>query len=178
MRTDDTSAATSKNMAGIKYSIVKIDVAKEIIRLSELKIQAQLQIGIAANQRSATLCGIFSTSTIAVMGAVFVYIDKNADNSIEIAGSCCSVMLFAAALCCLKALWPTSFATAGIEPKNWLYRDALLGSIEDTLLNEAENYQSKIESNRITNKKCAIWFKMGASIGCAAPIVSLLIWLA
>lgn len=158
------------------YKRAPIEVAQEIIRLSELRLQSMLTISIAADQRAATLAGIFTTGTVATLAALAAAVSSGMSAAIISGGVTCAIFLFVGSLFCVFALWPTDFHVAGINPQSWLNGETLFGSLSETLLYHAENYQKRIDENMGVNKRCAKRQKIGAALACAAPIIGTLVW--
>ncbi|NFV79289.1 hypothetical protein [Magnetospirillum aberrantis] len=158
------------------YKRAPVEVAQEIIRLSELHLQSMLTISIAADQRAATLAGIFTTGTVATLAAVAAAVSSGMGAAIIGGGVICALFLFVGSLFCVAALWPTNFHVAGIHPKSWLNGETLFGSRAETLLYHAQNYQERIDHNIGVNKRCSKLQKRGAALACAAPVVGVAVW--
>lgn len=159
------------------FATANAEVAKEIIRMAELRIQAQLTITIGANQRAATLCGIFATASLASVGAAAAVIQTTAQIGLFLAALTAATFLFSAAVCCVLAIWPADFNVVGNEPRNWLTKDTLRDPLPHTQCYESENYQVKLDANNKLIKKCASLFKAGAILGCASPLAAIGVWL-
>lgn len=160
-----------------EYEKAPAEVAKEIIRLAELQLQAMLTLTVGANQRAATLAGIFTTATVATLAAVAAAIDKKIGIDVVSGGIICAIFLFSGSICCVASLWPMDFHIAGSQPKNWLTTEVFHGSLSETLLYQAENYQERIEVNMRVNRVCGSFLKIGAALACAAPICGAIAWI-
>src|SRR5262245_64579727 len=94
-----------------------------------------------------------------------------------VGGGIAAVLFVIAASCCVKATMPVGFSLPGSQPESWL-RDIDAGMpIEQSLAEQASNFQRKIEENRSVLESNAFWFKWGARAGIAAPFVGLAGWL-
>jgi hypothetical protein len=102
------------------YKTAPENVVREIIRIAELQLQAQLTVTMAANQRAATLCGIFTTASVAALGGAAAAINTGGGKAIIAAAFVAAAMLFTASVLCVRALWPADFYIAGNQPKHWL----------------------------------------------------------
>ncbi len=155
----------------IDFAAVDIGTAREVVRLAEVELQGELDLLIGSNQRAATLCGIFTASAVAAVGGAALAYDGYFMAAMW-GAIAAGVGLLAGSAFCVAAMWPCGFYLAGYAP-GWMVgsRDALFGSLSDTLLNVAALYEERIQHNRRVNRWCANMLRAGAILGCSAPVV-------
>lgn len=156
--------------AELDFSQVKPEVAREVLRLGEVQMQAIQALVVGANQRAATLCGVLTAAAAVTMGGVAA---AHAAGKVDLvlAGVLVALMLLAGAAFCVAALWPADFYAPGYAPGDLINRDALFGSLEDTMLNMALLYDGRIRENRRVLIKSSRLFRLGAVAGCGAPVL-------
>ena len=147
--------------------------AREILRQGEQYLQSQLSLAIAADQRAATLLAVFTAGAIASLGFAFT---QKADLFTAISAGITGLVLVAAALFCVVSLLPVAVYGVGNEPKQWLDTPAARAELVEALVGEAKNCQTRIDRNKRVLDRNASWFKSGAALGSAAPIIGLAIY--
>ncbi len=160
------------------WSEVDERMAGKILRQGEIYLQGTLAVSTAADQHAATLAGIFSAAAIAVLAATLVMIQSpHPDTALIVSGFTVAFTWFIGSSLCVAVVWPSKFHLAGNEPKNWWPENVALGSLVEAIGGETENYQERIEFNTAAIRKSAKRLKLGAAMGCAAPIAGFGIWL-
>lgn len=153
----------------IDYSSVAPEVAKEVLRLGEVQLQAYQALAIGGNQRAATLCGILTAAAVGAVGGAAAGLNVG-DIRFALSAGLVAVMLLAGAALCIAALWPATFYAPGYSPSDLLNRGVLFGNMEDTTLHLAGLYAQRISDNRRTLIGSARLFRLAAVVGCGAPI--------
>lgn len=150
------------------------ETAREILRQGEQYLQSQLSFAIAADTRAATLMAVFTAAAIATLGFAFT---QKADIFTAISAGITGLVLVAAAVFCVLSLLPVGVYVVGNEPKQWLETSAARAELAKALIDEAKNCQVRIDHNKRVLDRNASWFKRGAILGSAAPIIGLAIYL-
>lgn len=157
---------------------VSPDIAKEIIRLAELQLQAMVAMAAASNQRAATLLGIFSTASIASFGGFIASISGKQELATRATAVLAFVLLFSAATFCAAALWPADFYFPGQPPKSWFNTPgALTDPLPETQLHLAQDLDRRIFHNRKVLLACSHYIKVATLLACAVPPACALTWL-
>lgn len=157
-------------MSEIDWTSTPEPMAKAILRQSEMYLATTVTLGIAADQRAATLVGIFSAFATAVAGGVAIELSSATPKTALVAGgTIMSLMLASSAIMCVVSMMPAKMAIAGSEPKQWW--EVAGRPLKEVIGGETENYQKGIDTNIKLLKRNADWFSVGALLGCAAPFV-------
>lgn len=135
------------------------ELLEEIIRESEITLDAQLSAGTAADARAFTLLGYVATIAVVLVGASFTLQISNTQH----VGL--SILSFACAFGCIISSWflyqsgkPTDWEYAGNSAKNW--RTDLLNKIplNNALAEQCAHYSEAIATNNRTLEASAKHF--------------------
>ena len=169
----------AQNTSGIDrdWSSVSIEMAAQILRQGELFLQAQLQAGIAADQRAAQTGGIFTTLSTAVLASTLAYSAMTGSQQKLVAAGISTffVMLLGAAVALYSAR-PTKFYFVGNHPEKW-FSVAEQTSLANELMGEAENYQDRIEVNARILRENGELLKWANRLVVLAPVAGFSTWL-
>lgn len=156
------------------------ETTREIVREAEIYLQGQLTLATSADQRASVMASVFTAAGAAIVaGLITLFSSKTAtDFGPVFAGGVVAATLFlAGAGLCVWATLPVAFDLPGNQPEAW-EEDVKAGKpLDDSLAEQAEHYQGKIEDNRKALKRNAGRFRWGAIFGIAAPFIGFLIWL-
>lgn len=158
------------------WTNVSDEMAKTILKQGELFLQAQLQAGIAADQRAARTGGIFTTLGTGVLAATLAY-GASPDPSVAVynAGVTVFAMMIFSALMALLSARPTKFFFAGNHPKQW-FDVAKNSSLAAEIMGEAENYQARIEANAAVLRWNGRLLMASNLIAVLAPVGGYVVW--
>lgn len=96
------------------------DVLAEVVREAEARLQAQLQIATAADQRALTFAGFqIAAATAALAGGVALLNAPTPDFSLATLAVLFALAMLAGAGCAMLTAWPRKFAIPGNEPAHW-----------------------------------------------------------
>lgn len=164
------------------WSKASSETIQRIVEEAEAYLDGQLRLATSADQRASVLAGVFTAAgTAIIVGLISVSVTNillRDAYPIYLGGSIAAVMFVIAAIQCVKATLPIGFWLPGNQPESW-YPDVESGKeLRESLAEEAEHTQEKIAENRQTLESNARWFRRGAKIGIAAPLVGGGLWLA
>lgn len=154
-----------------------IVVLREVIRLSEKYLDAQLTIMGALAQRAGALAGVLGAGATAMLGAELLVLNAlNVKLNLAAYGAALvsPMVMFAGCAYCGRAAGTSTFQTSGNFPSAWS------GNVSEADLNEAfvgelENYEKYIKDNHQIIADHARYLKLGLILGFASPIVLALI---
>lgn len=161
------------------WSKASDETVKEIVREGEAYIAAQLSLATSADQRASVMASIFTAAGAAIVaGLITLYTEGPDDSDPIFAGGVAAAALFliGASLCVWAAL-PVGFDLPGAQPKSWLNDVETGKQLKESLQQQAENYQDKINDNRKVLGANASRYKWGAIAGIAAPLAGFVVWL-
>lgn len=137
------------------------DILQEILRESELKLAAQLQSGLAADQRAFTYLGFIVVIVVVIVGAAFsLQIDKPTNTALSVICLLLSGGFFTSCIYLYKSAKPVDWYFAGNEPNKWLedienkitlhhalaaqcgYYDKCLTENNRSLVNASQNFEN------------------------------------
>ena len=158
------------------WSKISQEMAEKILGQGETFLQATLTVASGLDQRSATLAGSFSASATAALAAsAALQIGDTGDSALVYSGLAVAAMWFFGASLCVAALWPSKYHLPGNHPRNWWDDSVSQRPMVEAIGGESENYQERIDYNVNGLKRDSMFLKFGAAVGCAAPLVGLLI---
>lgn len=156
---------------------LNLELAKTVLRQGELRLSAQLMVGLAAVQRATALTGIFAVAATAALGFSTWAMGSTTANIPLGAGGIVTGLFFGiAAIQCVRVALPAKFATVGAEPNNWWEEGVEGRPLAECLRRESENYQKRIGHNQEVNIQGARLLRCGAYLGIAAPFIGLVTW--
>lgn len=99
---------------------LSISVLSEVVREGELRLQSQLQIATAADQRALTFVGFqIASATASLAGGVALIIAKEPNKSLAYLAVLFALILVVAAVFGISTVWPRKFSIPGNDPLNW-----------------------------------------------------------
>ena len=153
------------------------ELAQTVLRQGELRLAAQLTVGLAADHRAMTLSGIYVVAATAALGFGAGFLSSNTGSTpLGIGGIVTGLWLGIAAVQCVRAALPVQFATVGAQPKSWWEEGVENRPLAECLHMESENYQKRITYNQEVNKRGAGLLRLGAYLGIAAPFIGFVAW--
>jgi len=150
-----------------------LDILKEVIRLSEKYLDAQLSIIAALSQRAATIAGMFGAGSLAMVAVIVTVLNAQRPNATllvyGVAMTPPSAMFAGCVLCALAASAGT-FQPAGSDPQKWKGNKAKK-HLNEALVGQLNNYQNYITGNAAIIARHARNFRRGLVIGLTAPLL-------
>ncbi len=118
------------------YKTTNIALLREIVASGEARLQAQLTVSLAADQRALVLAGFFSASIVAlVSGAVALFLGESPQVFLgSIAFASAATLLWSLGFVIYSAR-PTKWGYPGTRPKAWV-KDIASKKVEATRLAE------------------------------------------
>jgi len=152
-------------------------LAQTILRQGELRLNAQLQTALAADQRSMTAAAILIAVSSASIGfGVDAFTRAVPVESLGAGGLLTGVLLAVSSVFCVVSGAPTGFYLTGAIPENWWSDDVHHRSLAQAIRNESNNYSENIKENKKTLKRNAGWFRAGLLMGVGAPFAGAALW--
>lgn len=158
-----------------QLSGIPTETAKQMLEQGRLYLQAQLEAGVAADQRATSIATFFGSVAGLLFTVAIAYWQYAKDLQIVTFCAVAATLMVVGALICLWSARPVNFFFPGNHPDNWL--SVAKTKFSNILVGEALNYQSHIEANDrilVTNSN---WMKYGATICVAAPLVTFILFL-
>jgi hypothetical protein len=163
----------------VDWKKVDAELVREILREAELKLQAQLSLAIAADQRSSVMASFFSVAAAAIAAGLITLAsaEHSSDTGPIYAGGAISILLLIiGAALCIWAARPADFSVPGSEPDKWYDEVKLKRDLKVRLGEQAENCQEMIEENDKVLSTNARFFAAGAATGITSPLAGAIIW--
>jgi len=156
-------------------SKLDLELARFVLQQGEKRLDAQLQIAIAADQRAMILAGIFVAIATLISGAGIHFLSKNELNlPLGIGFLTTAICLIISSVQCIRAVMPGRYGLAGAQPKNWWEDNVEDRPLAECLRKESDNYQKRIAFNSEVHKRNAAILKRGAILGCLSQLIGLL----
>ncbi len=162
------------------YHFLKFNqaVLERIVQEGEAKLQAQLNVATASDQRAISFLGFLVGAATAVIGAaVVVLLSKRPDITLL-----CIAYLYAAALMfsaskAVKVFKPKAFSFPGNEPQNWVttqwnFENLKQRTIKHALVEQCYTLNQAIQKNTIDMKENAKYLKQSIDISIYATIAA------
>ena len=147
----------------------QLQLARTVLQQGEVKLQAQLQAALAADQRAMVLAGMFATAAVAAFGLAILAVDREAAMwNLFSGGLAAGACLMVGAYQCLQAAWPQEFRFPGNQPDNWWSDGVEKRPLADSLKNQSKHYQKAIIENRFAMERNAKKTEVGAKWGLSA----------
>ena len=158
----------------LDWTGVSEDTARQVLALGEAYLSAQLQAGLAADQRAVTVASILSAASLAFLGAGIAHYQAAKSAPLLSAAVATAAVLMLAAACGAWAARPIAFWFPGNTPSNWY--DVLRGDIVQNIGGEAENYADRIAMNNqiLSENQAALMFGMVVAI--LSPAIGAAAW--
>lgn len=147
-----------------------IELARVVLRQGELKLQAQMDIVNAVDARATAVAAIGITLALASASAVVVLRSIGAWDVLMLGMAATSLVLLAGAAVSAVSLWPAAFRTAGNLPHNWWADNVEDRPLAECLRKESDNYQGRIESNRVRINRKAALFRVSLALMLLSPL--------
>lgn len=158
-------------------SETSIVVLREVIRLAEKHLDAQLAIISALAQRAGALAGVLGAGATAMLGAELLVVNAlgvGLNLSVFGAALLAPMIMFVGCAYCGRAAGTSTFQTAGNFPKAWV-GNVTEADLNEALVGELSNYQKYLEDNDRIITDHARYFRFGLLLGFASPIVLTLV---
>lgn len=123
------------------------DVQREIIREAEARLQAQLVVSMAADQRALTLAGFQIASVTAALGGGMVLVFNGKMPELLLAVSIFIVSFLVSAFKSIDSVRPSEFCFPGNRPGNWLP-----DQWEGYKTHDLDMVQARVEQSKHLNK--------------------------
>lgn|GEM_PF-1461671 len=174
MQTNDSEFTSIVRDAGIEPKNVSKERYEEIIRLAELRLQAQLSTALSADQRALALTGILVTFSLANLGGLITaYSDKSWVLFVALLFLLAYFSL--ASFIAIKAAWPVEFIFPGNEPNEWNTKEDLSGPWSVALSEQCNIYDEAIAENNLVMASNAKHVKWSVTLLVASPLAALLL---
>jgi len=151
----------------------EVEVVREVVRLSEKHLDAQLAIIGALAQRAGALAGMFGAGSLAML-AVELSLLNLLKGELTIWAYCIALIapavMFSGCAYCGLAAGTSLFNLPGTMPRGWV-GNSTAADVKDALLGEVTNYQGYIDENNKIIKRHARSFRRGLVLGLSSPIV-------
>lgn len=135
-------------MAKVNWADVQPDVIGEIVRQGEVRLAAQVQVALAADQRAVTTASILTAIfTACIGGAIAVLTSASPNHALGLAGLGTGIMFIAAAFEAARAARPVDFHLQGWPPAQWMNEADLRRPLPQSQGEQAEIMQEMIEHN-------------------------------
>jgi hypothetical protein len=119
------------------------DVLQEVVREGEIRLQSQLQIATAADQRALTIAGFqIASATAALAGGVALAVKQGPDLLLAALALGFAGALLGAAWIAVRTVRPSKFSIPGNRPSGWLPERWLSASAKDFSLKKARIEQA------------------------------------
>jgi hypothetical protein len=159
-----------------------LELARELARQGEKRLDALMSLATAADLRATTLCGLFGATSVAAGAAVLTYLSsQNAAPELIWGGTVGSVGLFVAALVASIAGAPRDFYISGGSPdrlRSWAWIDGAWCSETAMLEATALRYADTIAKNAKILEEGSARVKASLIIAGSSPLLALLTYLA
>lgn len=138
------------------------DVLAEVVREGELRLQAQLQIATAADQRALTFAGFqIAAATGSLAGGVALMTADDPDLVLAATAFTFALVLLIGCLFAIATVWPRKFSIPGNEPHNWApheWRWADKGfDLKAARVEQASCLQEGIQKNQRAATRSSRW---------------------
>lgn len=165
----------SEEADGIDWSGVSLDMVRQIHLQAETYLKAQLQVGLAADQRASTMSSIFAATAAALLALAFNYGTRSETVPIMSALIVTGAVLLIAAGCGAWSAQPVAFWYPGNIPANWY--DCRDSPLVEVLGGEAENLNGHILKNARILKENQAWLRGALVLSVLAPIFGCIAWM-
>lgn len=132
-------------MSHTSYAAASGEKLDEIVRLAELRLEAQLKLGIAADQRAMTMASILAAVDAALIGAAVLLVRDGGvigwPLTLLIAGFAVAVGLL------LWSTMPCSWEVPGSEPGRWVGDIQSGDTLHDGRAAMADYYDDMLNDN-------------------------------
>ena len=154
-------------------------LAEIVLRQGELRLQAQLQVALAADQRAVLLATILATAAAVALGFAAAWFGSiPAMTGLGFGGLITGLAFAGGAWLCGHAARPLPFGLVGAQPDKW-WNDAVESRpLAECLRKESSNYQKRVTYNRGVLSRNAGTLRRGLRLAFVAPIFGFLTWAA
>jgi len=120
----------------LDFSKSSPETTKEVVRESELYLQGQLSLATSADQRAASLAGIYAAAGAAVVAGIVTLVTSGSPGDwlpVVVAGAVSATLFLAGAALCVWATLPVGFDLPGSQPQSWQSDVTHAVSLDDSL---------------------------------------------
>ena len=154
-------------------------LGETVLRQGELRLQAQLQVALAADQRAVLLTTIFAGASTAVLGFAAAWFGSTpVMMELGFGALITGLAFFGAAWICGHAARPQPFGLVGAQPDKWWNDGVLTRPLSQCIRKESDNYQKRITHNRVALNRNATTLSRGLRLAFVSPIFGFLTWAA
>jgi len=148
------------------------ELARVVLAQGEIRLQAQLQIALAADQRAMVLAGICAATATAFLGAAVVaFGQETPQRALGMAALGIVIVFGVAGGLAAYVARPAKFWLAGGRPKNWWEGGVLDKPLSASLVTESLNYDERIEKNDRLLSRNAKLLAIALRLACIAPLL-------
>ena len=152
-------------------------LVERVLSQGEARLNAQLQIALAADSRAMTSASIFVGVASALVGyAGFVFSTTTPNLPLGIAALIGGAAMMVSAILCAFAARPTEFRLVGANPDNWWQDDVTNKPYSECIWRESQNYSTRIRENVSTLGTNAARVNLAMMIAVCTPAICLLSW--
>lgn len=178
----EPSTEEQKPAPGYQPRPVPIETAREIVRLSEVHLEALLKLALAADSRATGLSGLLVSAAAGLIAGGFSLLFGK--EQVTVLGIVLGSAALGAAIFFIAALWqaiaaarPKPFGIAGSDYDSWDTEEDKYGDLSDALMGQARNYQNKINKNRERLSEGAARISLALRLVAIAPIAAIAVGL-
>lgn len=160
-------------MTKVDYSSLSIDVLQEIVRQAELRLQAQFQTTIAADNRAMGVAAALATISVVLMTAAVAALSiKGVGNQIASACSISSAVLLVGVVIAVVSARAIEFNFPGSYPSNWDEEVAHGASFKKALSDMANHYDEMLKENNNKMNEAGFLFNLSLILSSASMVVA------
>lgn len=165
----------------VKWSDAKEGIVAEVLRDSETFLAGTVTIATSADQRAAVVAGTFATAGAAIVAGIIGFAAAaSADNfyapAVYAGGLSAASLFIAGSVFCITAAMPVGFRLPGTKPSNWEDDVAQGHTLQECQHDLLIIRETAIRENIEAIERNARRYRIGASLGIAAPVVGFIIW--
>lgn len=174
------AAATTAQAVGDAHIFpdnTSLDVLREVARLAEKNLDAQLVVVGALAQRAGALAGMFGAGSLAMLAVELSFLTLlQGELSIVTYGIALLApsTMFVGCTLCGRAAGTSKFDLAGGQPKRWA-GNVTKEDLNDGLIGEITNYQKYLENNTLIISQHAKSLRWGLRLGLSSPIMLVIV---
>jgi hypothetical protein len=137
---------------------------QQMLAQAETYLNAQLQIGTAADQRALVFAGFIAAIVVAAGGGASALLLAGDSLFLGYLGFATVAGLLVSLACAVHAARPVSFEYPGNSPAEWAQDISTGKSLLDSMREQAAHYATMIETNNRTLESNCIWLRRSQMI--------------
>lgn len=146
-----------------------VELARTVLRQGELRLDAQLKLTVAANQRAMTLLSVYIAAALAAAG----FAVEGFSSPLSLGALAAAIFLGFGGFFCILAARPMAIHAPGNLPDAWWDDNVENRGLYKALKRESINYAKNIEENRQILKECTADYNKGVILGALSPFIGL-----